>query len=210
MPIGIQQKSTDANNDRRVTVVLRLKIPLVLYKLIVCIVLLYRRLRYGYAFRRIPLTQGRFAIVDPHHYPQLAKYKWRISPGKNTTYAERSIRLPSGKYSRLLMHRQILSPPKGFVIDHINRNGLDNRSANLRLATVAQNAQNARKRKNRSGYKGVWLAKLVNGKPKWRAAIWHNNKRIYLGYFDSPKQAAKAYDTAAKKHHAQFANPNLK
>jgi len=104
------------------------------------------------------------------------------------------------------MHRHILYVPEGFVIDHINRNGLDNRKANLRPATVAQNAQNAVKRKNRSGYKGVWLAK---DKRKWRAAIWHNNKREYLGYFNSPRQAAKAYDTAAKKHHGEFAALNF-
>jgi hypothetical protein len=169
-------------------------------------VLLYRRCRHGYAFRRIPLTQGKFAVVDPDDYQHLAKYRWRICTGKNTLYAERSVRLTSGKYSRILMHRQIFSVPEGFVIDHINRNGLDNRKANLRLATVAQNAQNAGKRKNRSGYKGVWFAKE---KRKWRAAIWKNNKRIYLGYFNSPLEAALTYDHAAKLYHGQFASLNF-
>jgi len=94
----------------------------------------------------------------------------------------------------------------GYVIDHINRNGLDNRRSNLRFATVAQNAQNSRMRKNRSGYKGVWFAK---DKGRFRAAIWHNNKRIYLGYFDSPISAAKAYDKAAKRYHKEFAVLNF-
>ncbi len=130
------------------------------------------------------------------------------------------MRLTSGKYSRILMHRQIFENlpltsatqnyhrclSDGYVIDHINRNGLDNRKANLRLATIAQNAQNAGKRKNRSGYKGVWFAKE---KRKWRAAIWHNNKREYLGYFNSPHCAAKAYDKAALKYHKEFACLNL-
>jgi len=171
-------------------------------------VLNWRCLRFGYAFRKIPLTRGKFAIVDSDDYIRLAKYKWRIckTKGKNVLYAERSVRLPNGKYSRILMHREVLHIREGFVIDHINRNGLDNRRANLRPATVAQNAQNSSKRKNRSGYKGVWYAK---DKRKWRAAIWHNNKREHLGYFDSPRRAALSYDAAAKKYHKEFASFNF-
>jgi len=105
------------------------------------------------------------------------------------------------------MHRRLISVPSPLVIDHINGNGLDNRKANLRPATVAQNAQNAGKRKNRSGYKGVWFAKE---KRRWRAAIWHNNSRKYLGCFKSPPEAAKAYDNAAKKYHKEFAVLNFK
>jgi len=187
------------------------------------LVLLWRRLRFGYAFRRIPLTQGRFAIVDPQDYQRLSKYKWRLcrTKGKNVLYAERSIRLPGGKYSRLLMHRQIVGNlllasstqnPKprtqnyhrflsgGYVIDHINGNGLDNRRANLRLATVAQNAWNSKKRNPRSGYKGVWFAA---DKGLWRAAIVCHGRRIHLGYFTDKIDAARAYDDAAKKYYKE-------
>ncbi|MHC4867843.1 MAG: HNH endonuclease [Planctomycetota bacterium] len=80
------------------------------------------------------------------------------------------------------MHRQLITPPPAYCIDHINRNGLDNRRANLRLATPSQNAANSKPRNPRSGYKGVWFDKR---KRKFRAAIWHNNKRIHLGYFDA-------------------------
>ncbi len=212
----------------------KIKIPDRLARLLVWLVLFYRRLRYGYPFRRLPLTKGKFAIVDPSDFPHLARYKWRLCTGRNTFYAERSVRSPFGRYTRILMHRQILSLSKqrwicsphsliyssthlrdtsdgrratNLVIDHINRNGLDNRRANLRFATIAQNAWNSRMRQNRSGYKGVWFAK---DKSRFRAAIWHNNKRIYLGYFDSPIDAARAYDVAAKKYHAEFAVPNFK
>ena len=171
-------------------------------------VLLYRRLLYGYAFRRIPLTQGRFAIVDPQDYPRLSRYKWRLcrTKGKNVLYAERSIRLPGGRYSRILMHRQLIKAPEGYVIDHINGNGLDNRRANLRLATVAQNAWNSRKRNPRSGYKGVCFA---SDKGLWRAAIVCHGRRIHLGYFKDKITAAKAYDSAAKKYYGEFAKPNF-
>ena len=172
------------------------------------LVLTWRRLHYGYAFRRIPLTQGRFAIVDPQDYQRLSKYKWRLcrTRGKNVLYAERSIRLPGGKYSRLLMHRQLIATPDGYVIDHINGCGLDNRRANLRLATVAQNAWNSKKRNPRSGYKGVWFA---GDKGLWRAAIVCHGRRIHLGYFKDKIAAAKAYDAAARKYYKEFARLNF-
>jgi hypothetical protein len=191
-------------------------IPPWLERLLVLPVLLYRRIRYGYPFRKIPLTQGKFAIVDPADYPRLAKFKWRLcrTKGKNVLYAERSIRLPessrkrgSGRYSRILMHRQLIHVPDGFVIDHINGNGLDNRRANLRLATVAQNAWNSKKRNPVSGYKGVYFDRQ---KHLWRAAIVCNRKRIHLGYFKNKLDAARAYDTAAKKYHKEFASLNFK
>jgi len=184
------------------------KIPGWLEHALVFVLLLYRRLRFGYPFRRIPLTQGKFAIVDPDDYPHLSKYKWRLckTKGKNVLYAERSIRLPNGKYSRILMHRQLINVPEGYVIDHINGSGLDNRRANLRLATIAQNAWNSKKRNPRSGYKGVWLAK---DKGLWRAAIFCNRKRKHLGYFKDKVDAAKAYDKAATKLHKEFAVLNF-
>jgi len=188
--------------------VIRIKIPAWIERIGVCFVLGYRRLRFGYAFRKIPLTQGQYAIVDPDDYDHLAKYKWRIcrTKGKNVSYAERSIRLPNGKYSRLLMHRQLIDVPEGYVIDHINGSGLDNRRANLRLATVAQNAWNSKKRNPRSGYKGVCF---VRNKGLWRAAIVCNRRRIHLGYFSDKRTAARAYDAAAHIHFGEYAVLNF-
>jgi len=100
----------------------------------------------------------------------------------------------------------MLTPPPGQCIDHINGNGLDNRRANLRFATPAQNVWNSRRKKSASGYKGVYSAK---GEKKFGAAIRCNKKRIHLGCFDSAIDAAKAYDTAAKKYHGQFAQTNF-
>ena len=185
-----------------------IKIPNWLDRPVLFLLLLYRRLRYGYAFRKIPLTQGKFAIVDPADYDILIKYKWRIcrKKGKKVIYAERSIRRPDGKYSRILMHRQLIDVPEGYVIDHINGCGLDNRRANLRLASVAQNAWNSGKRNPGSGYKGVWFACDKN---LWRAAIVCHGKRIHLGYFNDKCEAARAYDIAAKKYHKDFAALNF-
>ena len=88
-------------------------------------------------------------------------------------------------------------------IDHINGDPADNRIANLRLATPAQNGANARRRSdNRSGFKGVGWHKKTR---KWRANIVRDGRMRSLGYFDTPEQAAEAYATAAKALRGEFA-----
>ncbi len=167
--------------------------------------LLYRRLRYGYAFCRIPLTQGKFAIVDPDDYFWLSKRKWYVVKGSSTFYAVGTV-FNGGKKRRLHMHREICRVADDLLVDHINRNGLDNRKANLRVATASQNALNAGRRIGHSGYKGVWPAKEPG---LWRVAIACHGKKIYLGSFRDKREAAKAYDQAAIKYHGQFANLNF-
>ena len=174
---------------------------------VIALTLLYRRARYGYAFRRIPLTQGKYAIVDPDDFERLNKHKWYAVKNTNTFYALRNKRVGK-KYISLGMHRQILHPPENLMVDHINHNGLDNRKANLRLATCAQNTYNRKQfRKDKtSKYTGVSWRKY---KKKWAAIICYKRKNIIIGYFKDEKQAAKAYDKAAKKYHGEFASLNF-
>ncbi len=171
--------------------------------------LLYRRIHYGYAFRLIPLTQGKYAIVDPDDFYWLSRHKWTASRVYTKFYAVRSeLCRTSGKRKSLRMHREIAHTPEGLECDHINGNSLDNRKANLRSATRQQNCWNSRKRrpKSLSKYKGVSYSK--RGRP-WKAQLIVDGKRIYLGSFDKEKAAAKAYDAAAKKYFGDFAALNF-
>jgi len=169
-------------------------------------VLLYRRVRYGYAFRRIPLTRGQYAIVDADDYERLARYRWMADKGESTFYVRRRIYLGNGKRKNILMHREILKVPKGMFVDHINHNGLDNRKANLRPATLKQNMRNRRKTRLKcySKYKGVTM-----NYGKWVAMIKADGERKHLGRFTDEIEAAKAYDRAAQKYHGEFAAINF-
>jgi len=102
------------------------------------------------------------------------------------------------------MHREIIKVGNDMVADHINHKGLDNRKANLRAATIAQNAWN--RQRKRSGFMGVVWNKQMR---KWRVNISHEGTCRHIGYFDDEVEAAKAHDRAAKKYHGEFASLNF-
>lgn len=151
--------------------------------------------------KKIKLTRGLVALVDDSDYEQLNAHKWYAQAHGRTSYAHRTL----GK-KLISMHRVIMNPPVGMVIDHKDCNGLNNQRANLRICTRLENARNRPKYKsNKSGYKGVcWNTK----DKRWIAKIKLNNKIIHLGSFLSPLEASKAYIVACKKLHGEFANIN--
>lgn len=152
--------------------------------------------------RKIPLTRGLVAIVDDEDYPRLAQHKWSSSHVRSRTYALREVR--DGQ--RLYMHREIARPGIGRQVDHVNGDGLDNRRANLRLASGSQNRANTvRRSHNTSGFKGVSRQK---GDRRWRAQITVGGHNLYLGDFAGPREAARAYDQAALKFFGEFARTN--
>lgn len=114
---------------------------------------------------------------------------------------------PAGCAQSVTMHRWILfGEGKGGTVDHRNGDRMDNRRANLRECSPAENSRNTRLAKNNtSGFKGV--SRTAEG--RWRARITVDRKEVRLGVFDSPQEAAAAYDEAAKQMHGEFASPNV-
>ncbi len=185
---------------------IKIKMPVWLDLILAKPVLLYRLLRHKYTYRLIPLTRGKFAKVDPDNYYRFMKYYWQTSVFGTLYYARRTERC-GNKRVTINMHREVLNAPKGLFVDHINGDGLDNRRANLRLATPLQNSHNRQiLGKGTSRFKGVSLRKDTK---KWHAVIYAANKRISLGYFETEVDAAKAYDKAALKYHKEFARLNF-
>ena len=162
--------------------------------------------------KKIPLTQGKFALVDDEDYNELSKHKWLAAKCCNKLYARRAIWIKGGNRSVWMsMHTQLLNPPPGYECDHINGDGLDNRRANLRIATRAQNQQNRLKKTGTtSRYKGV---SLTPDGTKWTAHIrWTADgieRQKRLGAFLSEEYAARIYDSAATILFKEFARLNF-
>ncbi|OHB59233.1 MAG: hypothetical protein A2173_09735 [Planctomycetes bacterium RBG_13_44_8b] len=174
-------------------------IPFIIEKVILFFLLRYRKVCYGTAFRKIKLTQSKYAVVDADDYDELNKTRWYSVKAGETFYAVRSIytdRFVPGmdrrkKRTTVKMHRQIMRPGEGLVVDHINHNGLDNRRANLRCVTQRENSLNRRDRKKRgqSKYIGVYWCK---DHKKWRVRICINGVKEHIGYYDSEAEAGQA------------------
>ncbi|WP_425394996.1 HNH endonuclease [Aeoliella sp.] len=148
---------------------------------------------------RIPLGNGKYAIIDEDMCEYLSQWPWSCKGG----YALRKERGHT-----VLMHREVVgNVPSELCVDHISGDGLDNRKCNLRVVTHAQNMSNrTRRTDNKSGLKCVWWR---SDKRKWQPQIVANGKKHFLGYFDNPIAAALAYDRAAAELHGDFAKPNF-
>lgn len=156
----------------------------------------------------VPLTHGYEAVIDAEDIDRVSAYTWRAVEDKNTVYAV-TLRKAEGKGRRekLSLHRFVLGVSDPSVkVDHIDGDGLNNTKRNLRFATSQQNAMNMRVRGKGCVYKGVSKYKHYQ---KWAASIRVDGKQRHIGYFDSPEDAARAYDDAARVAFGEYAALNF-
>jgi len=153
--------------------------------------------------KAIPLTQGKFAIVDESDYEWLNQWKWCVC---RNGYAKRNkyYKISKGAYKSktIRMHRLIMSVEGSLQVDHIDGNKLNNLRNNLRICTLAQNNRNCGSRVKGKKYKGVSWSKSAK---KWHARIRSENINYHLGFFENEIDAVMAYNKAAKNLHGAFA-----
>ena len=159
-------------------------------------------------YREIPLTQNKVALVDAVDYDWLMQWNWYAHwcSGAKSFYVYRVRSLKSGLgRGTVALHRAIMDVMDSKVhVDHINHDTLDNRRANLRLATPRENTGNGRlHRDNVCGLKGVSRAKSQT-RP-YMARIRDNGKLKYLGCFLTPEEAHAAYMREALRIFGEFA-----
>ncbi len=158
------------------------------------------------ATKRIPLSHGLFALVDSEDYDRLMQWRWRPRKPGTVWYVIRTA-IINGKEKKFQMHREVMRLEDHELVDHIDRNGLNNTKANLRRCTHLQNQWNKGVSKNNtSGFKGVsW----DNGHKKWQAQIFVKGKTIRLGRYFCIVKAAMVYDAAIRKYHGEFGYTNF-
>lgn len=160
----------------------------------------------------IPLTKGKSTIVDEADV-DLAAFKWHADENYYTFYAQRSDHRgrPRQRPKMVSMHRVIMSRILGRnllrseLVDHRDRNGLNNRRANLRICTNGQNVQNSRDPKKTKNYpRGVRFDGRAKLQKPFFAQIGVNGIKRHLGYFATPDEAHAAYRRASLKLHGEF------
>lgn len=164
--------------------------------------------------KEIKLTQGKVALVDDEDYGFLNHWKWHLHKNIHGMYATRCATLHDGKRSQVFMHRVIMGVyDSQILIDHKDRDGLNNQRYNIRNASHMNNMYNKVSAKNSSSkYKGV---SLCRSKYKdrvylaWMAEISREGKKFYLGRFKNEDEAALAYNNAAVQLHGEFARLNV-
>lgn len=128
--------------------------------------------------------KGEKFLFDEKYLNDAINFRWVLSNG----YAKATI----GKNKKVFFHHLIMGKPqKGLVIDHINRNRLDNRKENLRIVTPIVNRRNTTA-KNNSGVdvQGIHLLKLKKI-PKYKVYFTIEGKSKTIGYCDSLEEAIK-------------------
>lgn len=151
------------------------------------------------------VTKGFVTFVSPedaHHLMGMNWHAFRSGTASNIYYAARGV-VPRKRRQHVFLHRVILhTNDTDRDTDHIDHDGLNNRRNNLRPCSPSENAGNGRQRLGTSGFRGVTRARK-----RWRVVI--GKSRQHVGTFDTPEEAARAYDVAAIERFGEFATLNF-
>lgn len=148
---------------------------------------------------------GGFTIVDCEDFGRVNRFSWHQTNSGYVAHTKWSRHDGNVKYDTILLHR-LIAGPGNFTIDHKNGVKTDNRACNLRACTKMQNCWNrTRQSTNTSGFRGVRFHKSSG---RWQASIMRNYQNQHLGTFDTPMDAARAYNAAAVEKFGEFFVPN--
>ena len=143
---------------------------------------------------KILTKKNEVIVIDADDVELVRPFKWfvvRNPKNDNNFYACAA----NKKLHRLIMG----TPPAGYIVDHKNRDTLDNRRENLRFCTVSENNQNRVHRNN-----GIDFVSSMKSRP-WRVRIMANGKRHTVGHFAEHGEALSARFEAEKKILQDFA-----
>jgi hypothetical protein len=152
----------------------------------------------------IPVGNRHIAKIDEADHEMLSQFKWRLAAHGYACCTLKS----SGRSRVVTMHRMIMLPDPGQLIDHANGDPLDNRRENLRLADNSTNQANRHALLDHSSsrFKGVTWNR---GLQKWQAQIKVDGRSRHLGLHADEREAARAYDAAARRHFGEYACVNF-
>jgi hypothetical protein len=145
------------------------------------------------------LPSGHVVLFDDADWPLVSQYKWQSQINRKSVYA---VGRKTWRDKKVYMHRLIMGLPSGrhTVVDHIDRNGLNNSRSNLRIVTNADNIALQKRDTWKAGrLKGAYKNSRSTGLP-WRSQITVNYKSVPLGYFNTEEEAAEAFRLAEKKY----------
>jgi len=154
----------------------------------------------------IELSKGKIALIDAADLPLVSGMAWHAVESNGEFYAAHTQRITPKRCKRIYMHRLLMGNPEGALVDHRDRNTLNNTRENLRVTDKSGNAANSKNRKRMySQFRGVTFSKRDK---KWIAMVTIDNKLRSLGSYRTEEEAARAYNAAALEAFGEFATLN--